>query len=191
MALTSNRFSITAIHSHSPLLLRANSETVLLLFWTFGIFATSSQSRLDPPQFTSSSFWPRLQLLSGNVCIYTDQLLFLRWETSIWKRSSKAFFLFGEPWHLERIVLRYSQRKIYPVALPFCQLFSIFPFISLAKERPGKPASLTKCFFHLLDQGHRTSELISHYGFKILKWVYPVHSFLNGTVYWSKENCET
>lgn len=75
MALTSNWFSITAIRSHSSLLIRTNSETVLLLFWTFGILATSSQSRLDLPQFTSSSFWLCLQSLSGNVCIYTYVVL--------------------------------------------------------------------------------------------------------------------
>lgn len=57
-----------------------------------------------------------------NICIWC--------ETSMWKRSLKAFALFGEPWHLERIVLHYSQRKIWPVALLLCQpFFNIFIYL--------------------------------------------------------------
>ena len=138
-----------------------------MLFWTFGVSATVSQSLLDSLSFTSSSF--TLLTITIWECIHIQRVrqrkseISFQGEKPVCGKQPKAFALFGEPWRLERIVLHYLQRETCPVVFLFCQNPLVFPFTCSTEGRSGKPASLKKCFFHLLDQEHWTSEYISHY----------------------------
>lgn len=64
-----NWLRITVVYSHSLLLIRTNSKTAQLLFWTLGISGTSHQSHLYSLPFTPSSFWP-LFTIPVWKCVY-------------------------------------------------------------------------------------------------------------------------
>lgn len=153
--------SITAVYSHSLLLIRTNSETAQLLFWTSGISGTSHQSHLDPLQFTPSSFCPHFTIPVWK-CVYV-----LDWPKSWFGFSVRCYGPTQTFWPTLCIVrsqyvrkitesncsvwrtlkfkkknASYPQRKICPVAFLSVSHSLIFSFTCSAEGKPGKPAFL-------------------------------------------------
>lgn len=164
---------ITDIYSHSLLLIRTNSETAQLQFWTFGISGTSHQSHLDPLQFTSSSFCPHFTIPVWK-CVYV-----LDWPKSWFGFSARCYGPTQTFWpalcilrsqYVRKIIesscsvwrtltfkkknASYSQRKICPVAFLFCQPFSNSFISLLSKEKAWETSISEECLSHLADQGH-------------------------------------
>lgn len=165
-------FSIIAVCCHSFPVNETNNESGLLLFWTFGISATRSQSLLDLLQPISSSF--TLLIITVWKClgiyIHTERQK-ERFLCKVWnqyvknktKHNTRSVCCVWRTWHLEGIVLHYSLRETCLVVLLFCQPFSDISIYLLSREKAWEASIPDKVLLSSPRSRALASEYISHY----------------------------